>query len=234
MSFEADKKRYLQELQKQEQNIKDKSKKGFLDTEVKELVFLINQKNYLYTTSSCAGRIILFQAITSKKCDNEWIVVSHKEVDVKQVILSFKKYLEENKAKENFAKLQNSPHQAIRTIGNLHKDYNKHNFAKFSKGIIWLRYEPLILHVCAKTIEDAEQFLNIARSVGFKRGGITSAKKRIMIEVNGVDRLDAPIGEYSKFWVNDKYLLFLLDEANKKLLDNLERIERFTILLDKI
>lgn len=195
MSFETYKKRYLAELQKQEHNVKDKSKKGFLDAEIKELVSLINQKNNFYTTSSCAGRIILFRSMTSKKCDNEWIVVSHKKVDATEIISNLKVYLAETKIK------------TART-----------------KSIIWLRYEPLILHVCAKTIEDAEKFLALARSVGFKRGGITAIKKRIMIEVNGVDRLDVPIGNDNKLLVDDKYLLFLLDEANKKLLANLERI----------
>ena len=201
MDFEIDKKRYLQELEKQESlHSKDKSKKGFVDAEAKEIIETINKNNNFYTTSSCAGRIILFQAASQKKCDNKWIIVSHKKIIVKDIITQLQEFITKDK----------------------------------EKGIIWLRYEPFILHICAKTIDDAEQFLNLARQIGFKRGGISSVKKRIMIEINGVDRLDVPIGKDNKIFADQKYLEFLLKEANKKLLTNLERIEKFMRLLEKI
>ncbi|MBI2659990.1 hypothetical protein HYX07_02415, partial [Candidatus Woesearchaeota archaeon] len=40
---------------------KDKSKKGFIDKDAVKIVNCINSKSDYYTTSSCAGRIVLLE-----------------------------------------------------------------------------------------------------------------------------------------------------------------------------
>ncbi len=229
MDFNLEKKRYVEQLAfQQKEHQKDKSKKGFLDFEVKELVTAINQLDQFYTTSSCAGRIILFRAVTSKKCDNQWIYVSHKKVQKKQLISLIQSSFDQNE--NSFVHDENTfaENKGIRVSGKGARDEGA------DRGVVWLRYEPLILHVCAASVEDAEQFLDLARQVGFKRGGITSAKKRVMMEIAGVDRLDVPLAFDQQLFADEKYLGFLIDEANKKLLCNLERIKKFIGLLKKI
>lgn len=68
MTFPNRKKTYLAKL--------DKSKKGELDKRVIPLLNLINfQKDY-FTTSSCSGRVVLWQG-SGKKNETRWLKVSH-------------------------------------------------------------------------------------------------------------------------------------------------------------
>lgn len=87
MTFNKQKQKYLQDLTS---GVKDKSKKGFIDEEIKDLVTLINSHKDYYTTSSCSGRILLYSTTTErKKNETEWLFVSHnivKEKEIQQVI----------------------------------------------------------------------------------------------------------------------------------------------------
>jgi tRNA wybutosine-synthesizing protein 3 len=79
MAFEKDKNNILSRI--------DKSKKGSIDKEIKNLVYLINSLKDYYTTSSCSGRImILKKAESGKKCDVDFFFSSHEEVCFDDVI----------------------------------------------------------------------------------------------------------------------------------------------------
>ncbi|MBI3035394.1 hypothetical protein HYY71_03655 [Candidatus Woesearchaeota archaeon] len=49
---------------------KDKSKKGCIDRDIKEIVDIINSKKDYYATSSCAGRIVLLEMKSKKALKN--------------------------------------------------------------------------------------------------------------------------------------------------------------------
>jgi len=91
---------------------------------------------------------------------------------------------------------------------------------------IWLRQEGFILHVCCKTIKDAEKLLNLVMKAGLKRSGIISLKKKKknMIEIIGTETMDTIIMDNGKFLASDEYLNILIREANKKMLRNSEKI----------
>ena len=77
MNFEVEKKRYMDNLYKP-----DKSRKGNVDKEISYLVDHINELEDYYTTSSCAGRIVLIDYPKDwKKQDVKWIFTSHALVD---------------------------------------------------------------------------------------------------------------------------------------------------------
>ena len=62
---------------------KDRSKKGSLDAPIVELVGLINGHRDYVTTSSCSGRIALFQdvdGVVCRKAGGEWLLSSHAPV----------------------------------------------------------------------------------------------------------------------------------------------------------
>jgi len=62
----------------------DKSKKGSIDKKIKSLVSALNKKDSFYTTSSCSGRIVLFdQGKSKKKNEGEWLFVSHDLIGAK-------------------------------------------------------------------------------------------------------------------------------------------------------
>ncbi|MBN2422912.1 hypothetical protein JXB41_06810 [Candidatus Woesearchaeota archaeon] len=74
MGFDLDKKNTMQKIIRC-----DKSKKGFIDKEILDLVNFINSLNDYYTTSSCSGRILLLkQSESNKKHETTWIFSSHK------------------------------------------------------------------------------------------------------------------------------------------------------------
>lgn len=68
MSFENDKKNALTKL--------DKSKKGYIDEKIKPLLDKINSMNDYYTTSSCSGRIMVYEP-NEKKNEVKWLYVTH-------------------------------------------------------------------------------------------------------------------------------------------------------------
>jgi tRNA wybutosine-synthesizing protein 3 len=71
MSFDVRKKATLAKI--------DKSKKGEIDIQILPLIKKINRSGDYYTTSSCAGRIMLI--VPGKRKDmSKWIFVSHEQV----------------------------------------------------------------------------------------------------------------------------------------------------------
>jgi tRNA wybutosine-synthesizing protein 3 len=62
----------------------DKSFAGEVDKEILQLVRKINKSSYYYTTSSCAGRIILMKE-TGKKQENVFLFISHNKIAFEQL-----------------------------------------------------------------------------------------------------------------------------------------------------
>jgi tRNA wybutosine-synthesizing protein 3 len=86
-----------------------------------------------------------------------------------------------------------------------------------AEGKVWLRYEPPILHVMARTAEAADAFLHLCRESGFKRSGIQTLKdERMLIEVLSTERVDAPVSSDGRVLASEEYLRFLIGEANMK------------------
>lgn len=92
---------------------------------------------------------------------------------------------------------------------------------------VYFRFEPFIMHICCKTIEDAQKIVDIARSVGFKRTGIQSTKNKVMVEVNSSEVFETIVARGKKLLINDYYINELIKEANFKLANNLKKIRRF-------
>ena len=73
---------------------KDKSRKGSIDLKIKKLVDKINSSDNYFTTSSCAGRIlILAQPKSNKKNEVQYLFVSHEKTNfnkIKKLLLAKK------------------------------------------------------------------------------------------------------------------------------------------------
>ena len=102
----------------------------------------------------------------------------------------------------------------------------KSNLTKEKKHPVWFLMEPLILHVCCRTMDSALEMLKLARRVGFKRGGIISVSKKITLEFTSSERVETIIADNGQVLVPDSYLQRLVAEANKKMLSNLEKIKK--------
>ena len=130
MKFDKEKKDCLNKI--------DKSKKGLVDKEIKQLVDHINSLPDYYTTSSCSGRILLIKRPKSgKKCDVEFLFSKHGKVDFNEIKNKLK-----NTPEEDLWFRQESMilHVACRTIENAQKILDLSTLAGFKhSGIITTR-----------------------------------------------------------------------------------------------
>ena len=70
---------------------KDLSKKGCFDREIVPLIRLINSMHDFYTTSSCAGRILLLkQPASGRKNDAEWLYCTHQKAEPKDLLAALR------------------------------------------------------------------------------------------------------------------------------------------------
>ncbi|MBW2978234.1 hypothetical protein KY331_05290 [Candidatus Woesearchaeota archaeon] len=99
---------------------------------------------------------------------------------------------------------------------------------------VWFRFEPMILHLAADSIQNAQKIINTARNIGFKRSGIQSTRKKIIIEIASTEILNTIIADKSKLLVNDDHLKILIKEANKKLKRTQRKIKELYKEIKKI
>ncbi|XP_007182995.1 tRNA wybutosine-synthesizing protein 3 homolog isoform X2 [Balaenoptera acutorostrata] len=146
----------------------DLSRKGSVDEDVVELVQLLNGREQFFTTSSCAGRIILLdQGINGSEVQKQnccWLLVTHKPCVKDDVIVALKK----------------------------------------ANGDAILKFEPLVLHVQCRQLQDAQ-----------------------ILAVRSTHGLEVPLTHKGKLMVTEEYINFLIKIANQKMEENKKRIERF-------
>ncbi|XP_046569613.1 tRNA wybutosine-synthesizing protein 3 homolog [Haliotis rubra] len=169
----------------------DLSRKGSIDAPIAHLVKLINEQSNYFTTSSCSGRILMFEQDTGnrvKKKGCKWLFTSH---DVVQ------------------------PEEVVSSLGSLDGD------AVF-------KFEPLVLHVQCRSVEDAQSLHACAVASGFRNSGITiGSRGKIITAVRSTHSLEVPLSKDRRLMVSHEYLKFLTDCANSKMQENLTRIKRF-------
>ena len=66
----------------------DKSKKGSIDEDAVKIVNEINSKDDYYTTSSCAGRIVLLEMKSPRKYECSWIFKKHDKATFDEIFYS--------------------------------------------------------------------------------------------------------------------------------------------------
>jgi len=100
------------------------------------------------------------------------------------------------------------------------------NFFKLNdtSGLIWLRYEPFILHVCCKDLDTANLLVEEARKL-FKKSSILTVSKKIIVEVSGSDKIEMPYYlDGNKLFSGDEN--WLKNLINKKMSNNWQKIEK--------
>ncbi|XP_006146103.1 tRNA wybutosine-synthesizing protein 3 homolog isoform X1 [Tupaia chinensis] len=170
----------------------DLSRKGSVDEDVVELVQLLNAREQFFTTSSCAGRIVLLDGdingFAVQKQNRCWLLVTHKPCVKDDVILALKK----------------------------------------ANGDAVLKFEPFVLHVQCRQLQDAQILHSVAIDSGFRNSGITVGKRgKTMLAVRSTHGLEVPLSHKGKLMVTEEYIEFLLNIANQKMEENKKRIERF-------
>ncbi len=100
-------------------------------------------------------------------------------------------------------------------------------FGEKTRGELWFKVDPFILHIGTKNIENANKILEAMKEAGVKRGGIILAEKeKFLIELQGTERISFPIKNGGKKLVDEKYLEEILETANIMLEKNYARLAK--------
>ncbi|XP_040607497.1 tRNA wybutosine-synthesizing protein 3 homolog isoform X2 [Mesocricetus auratus] len=170
----------------------DLSRKGSVDADAAPVVERLNAREEFFTTSSCAGRVLLLDGSTNdsgiQKQHCRWLLVTHRPCVKDDVV----------------AALKGATSNAV------------------------LKFEPFILHVQCRTLQDAQTLHSVAIESGFRNSGITVGKRgKTMLAVRSTHGLEVPLSHKGKLMVTEEYIEFLLTIANQKMEENKKRIERF-------
>ncbi|CAG0914617.1 unnamed protein product [Notodromas monacha] len=93
---------------------------------------------------------------------------------------------------------------------------------------VYFKYEPLILHVRAKTLEAAVMLCKTAIESGLRNSGITFGKNgRTLVAIRSSHSLEVPIASDGSLLVSEDYIKFLCSEGNARLAENFARIMKF-------
>ncbi|KAM4623321.1 tRNA wybutosine-synthesizing protein 3 homolog [Polymixia lowei] len=97
-----------------------------------------------------------------------------------------------------------------------------------SSGDAVLKFEPFVLHVQCRRLEDAQLVHSVAVNSGFRNSGLTVSKTgKIITAVRSTHGLEVPLSHQGKLLVSQDYIHFLAQVANQKMEENLRRIHRF-------
>ncbi len=92
--------------------------------------------------------------------------------------------------------------------------------------VLWLKVDPLILHVATDSVERALAFIGAVRRAGIKIAGIqTIDNTKVHIEIRGIDHMALPV-YHRRLLIDKKYAKVLVFFANQKLIRNQARLER--------
>lgn len=198
MNFDNEKKQCMQKLVKF-----DNSKKGHIDKDILPLVKKINSHPDYYTTSSCAGRIMVIKP-SEVKHKAEWVFSSHDYPSYEDIIKNL----------DNLPKARETQSVSVPQK------------SEISGETLWLRMEPPILHIACRTMDSADELLKKANAAGFRRPSILGFKKRIIVEIMIPSKMDVPISKYNKLLIDETYLRFLIQEASLKLKKSRKKLKK--------
>lgn len=104
-----------------------------------------------------------------------------------------------------------------------------------NKGVVWFKYEAPIIHVAARSMDKARDFMQVTREVGYKRVGLQGMKKgRFVMEIFDTGHINCPIVDSNQFLVNAMYLHYLVKFANMKLERGLQKLNRLETRLSEL
>ncbi|XP_020824209.1 tRNA wybutosine-synthesizing protein 3 homolog isoform X1 [Phascolarctos cinereus] len=99
---------------------------------------------------------------------------------------------------------------------------------KKARGDAVLKFEPFVLHVQCRQLQDAQILHSVAVDSGFRNSGITVGKRgKTMLAVRSTHGLEVPLSNKGRLMVTEEYIEFLLKIANQKMEENKKRIDRF-------
>eukprot|EP00536_Pseudo-nitzschia_multiseries_P008635 jgi/Psemu1/257404/estExt_Genewise1Plus.C_2220026 len=217
---------------------RDKSFAGRIDPKAVDACGIINEREEMYTTSSCAGRCFMYRG-PGIKSSTEFrrFRISHGKISDPDRFFDLATIAED----------PSGGGDPIRTIGQY--DYkttettattepsdeiNANSESTVSTDLtdqtIWLRFEPFILHVACRSLSAAHHLMATARPA-FKNVGLTHWKeRRYLVAIWGDEGLEMPLctpeGPSAPLYT-PQMSQWLAELVNERQTRNWNKIERF-------
>jgi len=112
-----------------------------------------------------------------------------------------------------------------------HKQITPRQLKKYLSQInnpdpIKFKQEPPILHIACKSLSDAQDLVNKARTSGWKRSGIITTEKKFVVELISTEKLEFPIMQKNKLLVEDEFLEIIAKKSNDNLKKGWKKIDK--------
>ncbi len=196
--FVAERARVLELLREEKE---DRSRAGAVDAAIADFVQSVNARRHLYTTSSCAGRVIVtLNEEAPEGYGIPWLFVSHEPVEDAEAMLAQVRARLAAEAPERVARSQ-----------------------------VWLKLEPPIVAVVCASEAAAARLMNLARgAAGLKRCFVIALRGEagLVVSVSDTRRVEAVLAEGGEWLAPPRYVAATLRLANRKLADSRARMER--------
>ncbi|KAF6207691.1 hypothetical protein GE061_016139 [Apolygus lucorum] len=104
-----------------------------------------------------------------------------------------------------------------------------------SRGDLTLKFEPFILHVACRSLEDAKLMLTCALNAGCKNSGMVVGKHgRFTVAARNTLQMEVPLASKGKVLVSEEFIMFLATQANEKMNKNFEKLCKFEKFISKL
>src|SRR4030042_6514173 len=97
---------------------------------------------------------------------------------------------------------------------------------KFKNKDIKFKLDPSIIHIACRDMKNAKSIYEKAKIAGWKRIGLVSWEKRIVLEIICTGKLEFPIIEKGKILVDDNFLKIIVKQSNIKVKNSWQKIKK--------
>ena len=244
---------------------RDKSSAGRIDPKAVDICGVINDREEYYTTSSCAGRCFLYQGSGIKSTNTfRRFRVSHDKIGDAERYFNLATLAEDpSGGADPIRSIGQFEHaERVRQIQQQNEGENEIDVTDANTQpqqsaspddhpfdglvpMIWLRFEPFILHVACRSLAAASTLMNAARPA-FKNVGLTAWKEELnngsggsnaskyLVAIWGDEGLDMPLctpatdnsgfQQSTPFQGHHAWLSDLVNERHER---NWQKIDRF-------
>ncbi|MCF7866087.1 hypothetical protein K9L67_00600 [Candidatus Woesearchaeota archaeon] len=97
-----------------------------------------------------------------------------------------------------------------------------------SSESLWFRQEAPIFHIACRDNFCAKKLLVVCRDLGLKHSGIIAeSNKRVMVEIIFNNKIDVPVASNGELFVDEKFIKFLVKQANDRFKKNQKLLKKF-------
>lgn len=88
---------------------------------------------------------------------------------------------------------------------------------KLKRGIIFFKQEPCFIVISCRNKESQWKLFSSARNNGWKKSGILSIDKKLLVELMSDERIEFPVIKDGEILIEEKLMNLIIEKANKNL-----------------